>query len=59
MKMKHSFLEVLFSGWETLAVEYQWFSGGFTMAQKVRHLRLFLHLFLGGESGLCFVWFMG
>jgi hypothetical protein len=55
MRTKQRFLEVLFSGWKTLAVEYHWFSGGFTMAQKLRQLRLILETFLGEEKSLCFM----
>ncbi len=50
--------EVLFSGWKRVVVECHWFSGGFTMAQKVRHLRQDLNLFLGEDFTLCFVSFL-
>jgi hypothetical protein len=58
MRTKQKFGEGVFLLLKKEAVAYYWFSGGFTIPQKVRHLRLILHLFLGEEKGLCFVWFM-
>jgi hypothetical protein len=56
--MKQRFL-VGFGGalfwWKTLAVAYHWFSGVFTIPQKVRQLRHDLHLFPREEKSLCFM----
>jgi hypothetical protein len=56
--MKQRFL-VGFGGalfwWKTLVVVCHWFSGGFTIPQKVRHLRQDLETFLGEEKCLCFM----
>jgi len=58
MKTKQRFWEEVFLLLKKGVVEYHWFSGGFTMAQKLRLLRLILYLFPRVENGLCFVWFM-
>jgi hypothetical protein len=42
-------------GWKTVVVACHWFSGVFTIPQKLRLLRLILHLFLGEKNTLCFV----
>jgi hypothetical protein len=56
--MKQKFL-VGFGGalfwWKMLVVECYWFSGVFTIPQKVRHLRHDLNLFSREEKSLCFM----